>query len=342
MRLAIMMVLLAALSFGQTTPDLSGVFLLAKTRVGNRESQPADFRILAIKQTPEEVTVTATQNLESAVARYRLTGTKKDNARARFKGQKLLVNTTMQFQLPSLGWFIGERVVSAPVEQEWTLSSDRQQLIIRTKSGIGKPCSATYTREPSLEIAEADLAANQKDHKSPKSIPVLTKNEKIQRTYGQGTDLGVAFLHGIRRCVWYDAVLSGDFFKHLERTTNSSRSLFRNNGQPTSAYNGDLVLEIAPHPQICSGEAGEWAASDPPPPDAVQHLRFRVRWHGIAEKDLGEIQSEFLYEPWRETNIAQVFYRMRIPAQDIPLTNELEVQIFAATGEPLACIKGHI
>jgi hypothetical protein len=67
-----------------------------------------------------------------------------------------------------------------------------------------------------------------------------------------------------------------------------------------------------------------------------------VRWLGAEQKDLGEVESDFRYEPWRESLTPMVFYRMRIPAQDIPLTNDLEVVIFSKTGEQLACIKGHL
>lgn len=65
-----------------------------------------------------------------------------------------------------------------------------------------------------------------------------------------------------------------------------------------------------------------------------------VRWMGAEKKDLGEVPAEFRYEPMRETNPAVAFYRMRIPAQGIPLTAELEVLVFAKSGEQLACIKG--
>ena len=67
-----------------------------------------------------------------------------------------------------------------------------------------------------------------------------------------------------------------------------------------------------------------------------------VRWMGKRERDLGEVQAEFLSEPWRELSPPQRFYRMHIPAEDIPLTDDLEVLIFSKSGEQLACVKGHL
>jgi hypothetical protein len=77
-------------------------------------------------------------------------------------------------------------------------------------------------------------------------------------------------------------------------------------------------------------------------PEAVHDLRFTVRWLGAQQQDLGEIRSEFLHEPLREQAAPEAFYRMRIPAQDVSLTDDLEVSIFSQSGEQLACVKGHI
>ena len=67
-----------------------------------------------------------------------------------------------------------------------------------------------------------------------------------------------------------------------------------------------------------------------------------VRWLGAEPRDIGEVPSESLREPWREKNVPSDFYRMQIPAKDIPLTDELEVLIFSKDGEQLACLKGHL
>lgn len=67
-----------------------------------------------------------------------------------------------------------------------------------------------------------------------------------------------------------------------------------------------------------------------------------VRWLGTKEKDFGELPSEFFYEPWREFSYPAPYYRMHVPADDIPITDDLEVVIFASSGEELACLKGHL
>jgi hypothetical protein len=146
----------------------------------------------------------------------------------------------------------------------------------------------------------------------------------------------------ITRCVLYDAVLSGDFFKDLERVESYRNVQFRKEDQSISAYAGDLVVEVQPHMSSCPDEMGNWAQTGPREPESVEQLRFMVRWLGSDQRDLGEVPSEFLHEPMREMNPPAVFYRIRIPAQDIPLADDLEVTIFSKTGEQLACIKGHI
>ncbi len=102
------------------------------------------------------------------------------------------------------------------------------------------------------------------------------------------------------------------------------------------------MLEVAPHAMPCLGQAGEWTQVGAPPPDAVRDLRFMVRWLGAKEKDFGELPSEFFYEPWRELSSPTPYYQMRVPADDIPITDDLEVAIFASSGEQLACVKGHL
>ena len=120
-------------------------------------------------------------------------------------------------------------------------------------------------------------------------------------------------LSAITRCVTYDASISGDFFKHLVRIKDSQGAHFERSGRPVSAYSGDLVLEVSPDPYSCPGEAALWKPTGAPPPEAALELRF-----------------------------PRPFYRMKIPAPDIPITDDLEIVIFAKTGEELACIKGHI
>ncbi|MFZ0860601.1 MAG: hypothetical protein WCA27_12060 [Candidatus Sulfotelmatobacter sp.] len=347
MKLLVTVLLLANLSLAQGKGDLSGIFLRTQ-RSFRGQSEPASPRILDIKQTAEEVVVTATQNGETAIAHY-LLGKKLEAVQARLKGENLVLKGTVKREWPGLGIGLGlglPLTTVEKIEEKWELSPDSQQLVIRTKENIGAGESAfdiRYIREPSLEAAQvaADLAAK-KDCESTLPISALRSQKERTRKYDQGAKLGMARLERITRCVSYGAILSGDFFKNLERTEKSGQAKFHKNGQTVIAYAGEVVLEIGLHHSFCWAEIGDWVATGPPSPEAAQDLRFKVRWLGEQQKDLGEVQSEFLVEPWREQMEPDAFYRMQIPAQDIPLTADLEVQILSKSGEQLACVKQHI
>jgi hypothetical protein len=346
MKLLITVFLLANLSLAQAKGDFSGVFLRTESSF-HGHSDPAPPRILEVKQTAEEVIVTATQNGETAVAHYRL-DQKSEAVQARLRGEDLVLKGTVKRQWPEFGLGVGLfwPGVAVNVEEKWTLSPDSQQLVIRTKEHIGAGATAfdtRYTREPSLEAAKAaaDLAAK-KNCETALPISALRSQKQMTRKYDQGASLGISTLERITRCVSYGAVLSGDFFKDLQRTDKSGQAQFHKNGQTVANYTGDLVLEIGLRHGFCSAEIGEWVPTGPPSPEAAQDLQFTVRWLGAQQKDLGEVPSEFLLEPWREQKEPEAFYRMRIPSQDVPLTDVLEVLIFSKSGEQLACMKRQI
>ncbi len=339
MRLLISLLLLGSISFAQSKVDFSGIFLRTQNSVRGH-SEPATPRILEIQQTAGEVVVTATQNGETAVVRYRLGEKQSGMMQAQLKGESLIVKGTVKLQSYPFGPFwpggLEERI-----EEKWVLSPDAQQLVIRSQANLGISDSDIYTRERSLEVAQA--AADLAIKNCETALPISKLRSQTENTrYDHGSDLGIAVFQQITRCVVYDAVLAGDFFKNLERTKISGQAQFHKNGAPVTAYSGDLVLEVGLHPSVCAAEIGNWTPTGPPPPEAAKDLRFTVRWMGAEQKDIGEVESEFRLEPWREQQSPEAFYRMRVPAQDIPLTDDLEVLIFSKSGEQLACVRGQI
>jgi hypothetical protein len=336
MRLALAAaVLLVTSSLAQTKPDFSGVFLRTQIATDKDHLHAAVPRILEITQTVDEVTVTAIQNGETVLARYSLSGKNSEKFQARLKGGSLVIKGTSQRQM--LGDGIGMPPI--PLEKQWTLSPDLQQLTIRTIGNLAVAESEMYTRQPSLEAAQS--AARRTSRTSCNAAVPLSTLSKMRRL-DRGAQVGVTGFEQITRCVLYKAVVSGDFFKGLERVESSGSVQFRKKDRSISTYAGDVVLEVEPDMRICPGEMGNWAQTGPEVPGTVEQLRFVVRWLGTDQRDLGEVPSEVLTEPMRETDPAEVSYRMRIPAGDVPLTDDLEVAIFAKTGEQLACIKGHI
>jgi hypothetical protein len=257
------------------------------------------------------------------------------------EGANLVLRTTVERKSPGSG--VSVPAVVENLEEKWALSPDSQRLVICTKADIGISECETYIRELSFETAKAAAeSAATMDCKKSLPIPELENEKKATRGYDHGAILGTALFEQITRCIGYEAVLSADFLKGLQRTKKLEQVEFRKNGQTISAYENDIVLEVSPTPIASSWEIGPWLQAGTPAPEAVRGLRFMVRWIGAQEKHLGEVESELLHEPWREQQTSSGFYRMRIPAKDIPLTDDLEVVIFASNGERLACVKGHL
>ena len=333
--------LLASSLLAQSNPDFSGVFLRTETR-SQGQSKVAIPRVIEVKQTAGEVWVTATQNLETATVHYRFAGKKGDKREVRLKAQNLVVKSTTEVRSPAFDLFSGLWPLTQIVEEKWELSADSQRLTIHRKIGETGEYVDVYTRQPSSNAALTGAsAARPKECADGKSWLAVKDDRVATRTYKQGHELGFVSVQRITQCVTYEAALSGDFFKALQRIKDHQGSQFLKYGQRTTAFDGDLVLEVQPHPYACLGEAGTWTSTTSPPESSLD-LRFMVRWLGSEQRDLGEVQSELKYEPWREWNTAVAFYRMHIPAKDIPLTDDLEVTILTESGEQLACMKGHL
>jgi hypothetical protein len=325
MRSMIVVLLLVGPLPAETRVDFSGVFLRTATTVGKKRLESEPPRILVISQTPVEIVVKAIQNGETAVAHYPLEAKKSDKVQAKLKGRSLVLT----FNLAEL---------ETSVSEKWLLSPDGQQLTIQGEQGPDNQ-SDIYLRKPTLEEAQASVNLAVKSA-CKRPFPFPQKTKKNESTYQEGTLLGMASYQQVTHCVLYDAVLSGDFFKNLEGPVTAGAA-FRKNGRAVTEFDGDLTLEVEPHGSSCSATS-DWVSVEPRPPDAVRDLRFMVRWMGSAPRDLGEVQAELRHEPWRETNASQDFYRIRIPAEGVPLADSLEVLIFSRHGEELACIRGHI
>lgn len=57
---------------------------------------------------------------------------------------------------------------------------------------------------------------------------------------------------------------------------------------------------------------------------------------------MSSFSFELVAEPWQEIRPPYRFYRLQIPAQGVPLTDDLEVYIFMQDGIQIGCINGHI
>jgi hypothetical protein len=336
MRLFAALLLLAGCASGQAKPDFSGIFLRSGTAVGGSASRLAPPRIIEVRQTAEEVVVTAIQNGETAAARYRFNSKKPEEIQALLKASQLILKGRTE-PLASSSSIIADPVIT--LEEIWTLSPDLQQLTIKTTPSAGKSDTDVYLRQVSLREAEAEArkVKSQCVQATPLSSSMKTKVWKLDG----GDLLGSAAFEQITTCVGYQIFLSGDFFKGLERFVDTDGVKFRRAAQHVTSYNGQLLLTVQPTPSGCWLEFANWTRSGPVT-EGVQQLRFTARWLGSEPEDLGEVSAEFVNEPMRESSLPAAYYQMQIPAEGVPLSDELEVVVFSRTGEELACLRGHL
>jgi len=201
----------------------------------------------------------------------------------------------------------------------------------------------TYTRQTSLPVAleKAEKASGM--NKCNAARPQMTVLPPSNLS--DGVDLGYTGFEQLAWQVSFLAGLHGEFFHDVRRTNTSGTLKFYTKGKLLTTYTGSLVLEItpsvSPHPR--------WELSTPqvfrgtvPLPKWLQALRFRIKWVGPESRDLGEVPSEPGDQPWPELTMPEKWYRLNIPAQDVPLADSLEIHILSAAGKQLGCISGHI
>jgi hypothetical protein len=335
MRFFVALLLLAGCAPAQAKPDFSGIFLRTGTTLGGK-SRPAPPRIIEVKETAAEVVVTAIQNGETAVARYRFRSKEAEKFQAQLKGSQLIMKG-MSEPLLSYSSVIADPVIT--LEETWTLSPDLQQLSIKTTPSSGKGRTEVYVRQPSLEAAQTE--AKKVVRQCVQATPLLSSMKMKVLELDNGDLLGSAAFEQITTCVSYQIFLSGDFFKGLERLDDTDGVKFRRAAQQVTSYSGQLLLTVQPTPSGCWLETANWMHTGPAT-ESVRQLRFTVRWLGTEPEDLGEIASELVQAPMRESSLPETYYRMQIPAEGVPLSDELEVVVFSGTGEELACLKGHL
>jgi len=342
-------------AFAQSVPDFSGVFLrdhVEDRGVATVITEAQNPLVLDIKQTAQTLRITEMQHGVQATDTYDLRGKPTINVspdgmrskdRVKFKQGKLVLKSE---------WMGPRYPVTGPMtEQTWELSPDLETLTIQPKiEHLGRlPRDfrriAILTRQPSLQAAlERAQAASGMNRCNDAISPFTRRAPPI-------TDRGVVLGYtAFEELVWeveFDAALRGDFFKDLKRTDDPGGVEFRKSGQLIQTYAGFLTLEISPavrpHPRyLFSTMQKVMGWGDPRLPDWLLTLRFHIKWAGSEFRDLGEVPSELKQEPWPELRVPQRWYRMEIPAQNVPLTDSLEIHILSAAGKQLGCISGHI
>jgi hypothetical protein len=371
MRIFICGLLFSSLALAQDVPDFSGTFLRSSV-----DSQaPAGYAVadpilLEVKQSAESLELTATQNGATANIDYRLDGAAAGNknlwgvpssSQARLKGQSLEIESSMEqgtIRLPPAARGLH-------VKENWTLSPDGLTLTIRRTYEFQNTPSfnftekETYARQISLAAvaAKTDAAsgASRCNSPSPAVQQLGAGPHAIARTaeqngktipYNDGALLGETVFQQLGRCVEFSADVSSPFFNGLERTGKPDHFEFHKNGSSISNYPDSVVLEVEPVIRQCL----PWASALGPfgtsrasvLPQEFLDLRFHLKWTGSETRDLPNLASELLTEPWTELRPPEKFYRLTVPTKGVLLTDTLEIQILSSSGEQIACITGHI
>ncbi len=339
----------AAPALAQTVPDFSGVFLRNLIDRHGPFADPADPLVLIIKQGVENLQITEMQNGAQRTYVYDITSKPSIHVtpdgvytkdRMKFKDGRLLIESEV----------VANDVFADRLTREtWELSPDLRGLTIRIK-GVSHGSEVrdsrrmeTYTRQTSLgeALEKAQWASGMTQCNA--NNPFTAKLPTPRLDHG-----GVLGVTGFQQLGWevsFGAALSGDFFDGVERTNASGVVELRKKGKLIPTYSGSLILEVTP--LVSSYNRWKlWTLSaimgDESLPEWLQTLRFRVKWVGSEFRDLGEVRSGLEQQPWPEWNAPITRYRLEIPAQDVPITDSLEVQILSASGNQLGCISGHL
>lgn len=345
-------------SFAQNAADFSGAYL--------RNNSPSDLHsspgksttqqialaqemlktldegsplVLAVTRTTDGVKITEIQNgVRSANQYYFRTGkSSKTHAagihevsRARIKKDTLTIDYAMEEAMP---W---GATITEQVHERWNLSPDSRTLTLHsTRNG-----TQTFTRQASLESALA--RADQVSLMNRCVCLRLPPGSQLPAEYKGGAALGFTVYRQLNRCIILDAGISGDLFKGLQRADSANGTKFLKSGRAIAIFPDDVFLEISFRANSCLESWDSLGFGDAPLPAEMFSLRFQVKWEGSSTRELGELPSELLSEPWPEQREPEHFYRIQLTAKGVPLTDNLEVRILTSAGRQIGCIRGHI
>lgn len=338
----------------QDVPNFSGVFL--RERIEDRgvvkvSTETETLLILDIRQDAETLRVTRMQHGVEATEVYSLTGKPTINAspdgvrsrdRVSFDNGKLILDSE---------WKDPENSRAPATEEMWELSPDLQTLTVqpRIKASGALPKHskriAIFSRQPSLQIALERAEAASGAGKC-RTNPRQMKKGKWNLSYG--TVIGYTDYEELVWQVGFQANVHGDFFSGLWRRSTGSQIGFRKNGRPVRAYDGTLDLDVIPwripHPLYLFPSSLVIMGWGPGRlPESLLNLRFHIEWAGPESRDLGEVPTRLEDVPWsKDGSITRKIYRIRVPAQGVPITDSLEIHILSSAGKQLGCISGRL
>lgn len=301
--------------------------------------------VLEIKQTGIDLEIILQKNGERSVAHYRL-GEKSNNLtlskfptedQALLKRRALHIHSIVHFEH-------GKRAFT----EEWSLSKDLQNLTIQRKIAYQDGSEIEhYKRQLNLETALAQAASL-----GPDSIIdtaeltnfLIQSHQQFGYPWDIGTPLGAAVYSQFSKSAIFYANLASHSSEE-PADTDLIQSHFLNLEievqQSDSSLDGS-DLRWFPQPM----EFPLWGYGFPEKLDSeFKDLRFRAKWTGSGEKDLGEIPSKLTARSskglWTETP-PKVFYPLQLYAEDLPTSGSFEIEVLSKDGNHIAQIHGRL
>jgi hypothetical protein len=199
-----------------------------------------------------------------------------------------------------------------------------------------------YTRQTNLDAALAKAA---KTSRMNNCVPSQRYPVKHPRDISHGVPLGGIAFEQLGWTETFDADLRGEFFTNLKILPAPGDVEFRREKELVTKFSGSLSLIVRPairkEPHwvgsTSSTVMGGWRFTD-----ALKGLRFHILWAGSDSRDLGDVPAELKSQVWVKSFPPENWYEMEIPAQDVPITDSLEIHILSAAGTQLGCISGHL
>lgn len=351
-RVLLLVLINSATVFAQTVPDFSGVFLETETRGHYRNRawsrQPDSPLILEIEQNAYFLRIIERQNGSHAIYLYNLDGSAAKNEtpqdgqstdRVHFKGGSLIIRSEVT----------GDGQGHEIRKETWSLSPDLHNLTM--EPGWDTPANSAislfipteiYARRGSLEAALEEAA---KTSRMNNCVPSQRYPGKHARNLLGGFPLGATDFRQLGWTQTFSAFLNGESLANLRLVSTPNGVEVRKGKDLVPQYSGSLNLIVLP--AIRKGthwmgstanlEMGGWRFTD-----ALKDLRFHILWVGAETRDLGEISATLKTDSYRPGFPLEGAYTMDVPADNVPITDSLEVHILSSAGVQLGCIAGHI
>jgi hypothetical protein len=338
--------------FAQTVPNFSGVFLETETRGHYRtrawSQQPDAPLVLEIEQNFGALRLREWQNGSQAIHVYNLDGDASINAspdgrqtrdRVRFEDGSLVTRSEV----------VGNRENGEVSKETWSLSPDLRTLTMepgfepRGNAGISLFISTEiYARQTTLEAALEKAA---RISRMNNCVPSQRYPVKHARDISYGIPLGDTDFRQLGWTETFNSFLAGEFFTNLKLMPTPGGVECRRDKKLVSNYSGSLTLTVLPatrkEPRWVGSNSsmiiGGWRFTD-----ALKDLRFHILWVGSDSRDLGEVPAELKTSSFAKGFPLEGAYTMKVPADNVPITDSLEVHILSSSGTQLGCIRGQI